>query len=239
MVIRELSEPHEFAAFSRLEAEIWGANDPTPRALLHVFARHGGVVLGAYDGERLVGISLGFPGLDREGRTYLHSHVLGVTPEYRGRGVGQALKRAQWAHAERLGLPYVGWTYDPLMAPNAWFNLKVLGATVADVLENAYGPLDDAINGTLPTHRFWVCWNPTSRRPDDQGEEATLVIPENVDSLRRRDPDAARRQQEAFFSEIRQRWAAGWRIAGVERDSSRVWYRWVRRSEERGGVDEN
>jgi predicted GNAT superfamily acetyltransferase len=235
MMIRELTALDEFDAFSQLEARIWGATDPTPRSLLVVFSRHGGVVLGAYDRGQLVGISLGFPGLDEEGRTYLHSHVLGVVMEYRGRGVGQALKRAQWTYAERAGLPYVGWTFDPLMAQNAWFNLAVLGAEVADVLENAYGSLNDAINGTAPTHRLWVRWNPQEPpRRQSGGDEALMAIPANVETLRRQDPHRARTQQEEFFQEISARWQTGWRIEGVVRQEGQVWYRWVKTARESG-----
>ena len=133
MVIRRLFHINELEAANRFEAEIWGASDPTPVSLLVVFAHHGGIVLGALENERLVGLSLGFPGLDRHGTVYLHSHVLGVLPEFRRHRVGEALKRAQWEYAAERGLAYIGWTYDPLMEGNAWFNLGVLGAYVEEL----------------------------------------------------------------------------------------------------------
>lgn len=227
--IRRLATQQELQDATNLEAEIWGAGDPTPRSLLVVFSHHGGVVTGAYDGDRLVGVSLGFPGIDAAGVTYLHSHLLGVRPEYRRHRLGESLKRAQWQFAEEKGLPYIGWTYDPLMAPNAWFNLAVLGAEVRDVWENVYGTLDDAINGTMPTHRFWVVWNAKARprSPQGGGEHWRMDIPSNVAALRRDNPEAARRQAEQFFQDSRRLWEGGWRIAGAGRDASGVWYDWV------------
>ena len=43
----------------------------------------GGQVFGAYDGERMVGFCFAIPGLKPGGAPYLHSHMLGVLPEYR------------------------------------------------------------------------------------------------------------------------------------------------------------
>ncbi len=236
MQIRRLATHQELQHATDLEAEIWGAGDPTPRSLLVVFAHHGGVVTGAYDGDRLVGVSLGFPGIDDEGATYLHSHLLGVRPEYRRHRLGEALKRAQWQFAEEKGLPYIGWTYDPLMAPNAWFNLSVLRAEVRDVWENVYGTLGDAINGALPTHRFWVVWNGAAPLPSNPsgGEHRRMDIPSNVAALRREDPGAARSQADQFFQESRGLWESGWRIAGAGRDAGGVWYDWVQQPEKGG-----
>lgn len=234
--IRKLLHIDELESAMRLEAEIWGAQDPTPRSLLVVFAHHGGVVLGAFDAGQLVGVSLGFPGLDRNGQTYLHSHLLGVRPEYRSQRLGEALKRAQWRYAEEVRLPYIGWTYDPLLAPNAWFNLGVLGARVEDVLENVYGSLDDALNGTLPTHRLWVTWNAGRAAEEPVSlDDRILPIPANVAELRAARPDVAREQADQYVHTLQDWWSAGWRISGVGRDTTGVWYRWSRKTREGWG----
>lgn len=227
MHIRPLHQADEMKAASLLEARIWGGSDLTPPSLLLVFAHHGGVVLGALDNDQLIGVSVGFPGLDKKGVSYLHSHLLGVLPRYRRQRVGEALKWAQWEYAENAGFPYVGWTYDPLMAANAWFNLGVLGARVADVLDNAYGRLDDEINGSLPTHRFWVTWAPHPSLPRDSVSDGPLLeIPEDVIALRQRDPEQARELADHYFQQIAHYWHTGFRVAGVVRENGRVWYRW-------------
>lgn len=196
MQIRKLLQPHELDAASRFEGEIWGVSDPTPRVLLLVFAHHGGLVLGAYHDGNLVGISLGFPGLDEDGRTYLHSHLLAVSPEFRGRRVGESLKRAQWDYARTNRLPYIGWTYDPLVQGNAWLNLGVLAGRVDALRDNVYGSLNDNFNGALPTHRFWVTWSTQDSTSDAPSgvEYRMMPIPQNVGELRQKNPSAAREQ---------------------------------------------
>lgn len=213
---------------SRFEAQIWGASDPTPRSLLAVFAQHGGLVLGAFDQDRLVGLSVGIPGLDDDGASYLHSHLLAVEPDYRRRRLGEALKRAQWDYAARRGFSYVGWTYDPLIETNAWFNLGVLGARVDSLVSDAYGRLHDVFNHDLPTHRFWVIWDPAGEpRRSVAGERREMAIPRHVMELRRDKPDEARRQSDEWFQRARRWWSAGWRVVGVDRDQSGVQYQWA------------
>ncbi len=232
MHIKKLLQIDELEAASRLEAEIWGASNPTSRALLAVFAHRGGVVLGAWDQEGLVGISVGFPGLDGLGRLYLHSHLLGVKPPYRQKRVGEALKREQWRLARECGFAYIGWTYDPLMAGNAWFNLHVLGARVDKLEEDAYGRLNDALNRDLPTHRFWVVWNPERThwlRPS--AAPRYLLIPGDMIALRRDRPETAHALADQWFAQANQWWQVGWRVDGVERDEAGVKYRWIKAEE--------
>lgn len=228
MQIRALRRFDELQEANRLEAVVWGASDPTPVSLLTVFAHHGGLILGAFEGERLIGLSVGFPGRDTH-IFYLHSHLLAVHPEFRGRRIGEALKREQQQWARDQGYPYVGWTYDPLVAPNAWFNLAVLGARVADIRENVYGPLADAINGEFPTHRLWVVWDtqPTEASAAVGGESRRLPIPEDIVALRATNPKAALHLTEQWFLHAQSLWQDGWRIAGVERDASGLSYRWI------------
>ena len=235
--IRPLITPADFVDANRVEVETWGPQEATPGALLTVFAHHGGLVLGAYHNSEIVGVSLGFPGLDECGAPYLHSHLLAVLPAYRGQGVGEALKRQQRVYAQAVKLPYVGWTYDPLMAPNAWFNLGVLGARVAALKANAYGVLDDDINRGLPTHRFWVVWD--ARDGGDPAgthgeEERMMSIPPNIAVWRRDDLPRACAAYEEWFARAQQWWGQGWRIAGVRRVEKGIEYRWVRAHAEGG-----
>ncbi|NMP22131.1 GNAT family N-acetyltransferase [Sulfobacillus harzensis] len=225
--IRRISDPDGLVGVSRLEAEIWGASDPTPVALLTVFSHRGGVVLGAFHDQTLVGVVVGFPAIDEAGRLYLHSHLLGVLPTYRRQRLGERLKRAQWDFAQNHGFSYIGWTYDPLLAANAWFNLAVLGSRVAGLQANVYGELGDRLNGSLPTHRFWVAWNPAwSGGTGDQAPATRVAIPENVAQLRERDPDQARIQADDFFRQAETLWESGLRVVGVEKQGEQVNYLW-------------
>lgn len=231
MDIRQLTGQREFNEASRLEVEIWGNPDPIPASLLTVFAHHGGVVLGAYSEHRMVGVSVGFPGLDAEGELYLHSHLLAVAPSYRSQHLGAALKAQQWEVAQTRGFSYIGWTFDPLMAANAWFNLAVLGARVVSIQENVYGLLDDALNGSMPTHRLWVRWEGSSPLRTQLATEE-VMIPIDVAALRHTDPERARGQLNEYFSDMMHRWDEGWRIVGVRREAMQVFYRWAKESRE-------
>ena len=50
------------------------------------------------------------------------------------------------------------WTFDPLVARNAWFNLAKLGATPTGYLEDFYGPMTDAINAGMASDRLLLTW---------------------------------------------------------------------------------
>jgi predicted GNAT superfamily acetyltransferase len=56
-------------------------------------------------------------------------------------------------------VPRIVWTFDPLVARNAWFNLAKLGATPSAYLEDFYGPMTDAINAGMASDRLLVTWN--------------------------------------------------------------------------------
>src|SRR3989442_13809884 len=99
----------EFAACEALSRDIWGAaeRNVVPRELLLTMQLNGGLVHGAFrpDG-RLVGFCFAFLGR-RHGQLRLCSHQLAVLPEYRGAGIGIALKQAQGADAIRRGYELV------------------------------------------------------------------------------------------------------------------------------------
>jgi len=104
----------------------------------------------------MVGASAGFFTAPPE--LALHSHITGVAPGHDHRGVGFALKVHQRAWALARGLATVTWTFDPLVARNAWFNLAKLGATPTGYLEDFYGPMTDAINAGTASDRLLLTW---------------------------------------------------------------------------------
>ncbi len=106
---------------------------------LVVVSHVGGHVFGAYDGGRMVGFCFAIPGIKPDGRPYLHSHMLGVLPEYRNLAVGRRLKLRQREDALARGIELIEWTFDPLELKNAYFNIERLGAMVRRYSENQYG----------------------------------------------------------------------------------------------------
>jgi predicted GNAT superfamily acetyltransferase len=172
--IRFLETSEEMAAVEALQREVWPGSeiDIVPAHLLITAVHNGGLVLGAFNGEhgsheKLIGFVFGFPGLESipDGPRAKHcSHMLGVLPEFRDKGVGFALKRAQWQMVRHQGLDHITWTYDPLLSRNAYLNLARLGAVCSTYRRSEYGDMRDGLNAGLPSDRFQVDWWIHTRR---------------------------------------------------------------------------
>jgi predicted GNAT superfamily acetyltransferase len=161
--IRLLETSEEMAAVQALERLVWPGSetDIIPVHVLLAVIHNGGLALGAFVGADLVGVCFGFPGFYNtpDGpRSKHHSHILGVHPDWNGKGVGFALKRAQWQMIRKQGLDRITWTYDPLLSRNAHLNISRLGAVCNTYLRSEYGEMHDGLNAGLPTDRFQVDW---------------------------------------------------------------------------------
>jgi predicted GNAT superfamily acetyltransferase len=160
VVVRELHDMRQLRAAQRLFEQVWrpaeGNPSPMNGELLRALAHAGCYVVGAFAGTRMVGASAGF--FTAPPDPTLHSHITGVAPGREHRGVGFALKLHQRAWAVARGLATVAWTFDPLVARNAWFNLAKLGATPTGYLEDFYGPMSDAINAGMASDRLLLTW---------------------------------------------------------------------------------
>jgi predicted GNAT superfamily acetyltransferase len=165
IVIRKCQTLEEFHSCVDLQREIWGEADleVEPSTMFVVAAHTGGQVLGAFDGNRLVGYTLAVVGL-RDGAPYLHSHMTGVHGDYRDRGVGRMLKLFQRDEALGRGIRSILWTFDPLELRNAHFNLNRLGAICRKYLPNLYGVTTSPLHRGLPTDRLLVEWQLDSPR---------------------------------------------------------------------------
>lgn len=156
-----------------------------PLHVLTTVAHNGGLVLGAFDGERMVGFLFGFLGTDegqrnRPALTRLKhcSHQLGVLPAYQGHHIGYQLKLAQRDHVAAQGVRLITWTYDPLESRNGHLNIAKLGAVCNAYRREVYGEMTDALNAGLPSDRFQVDWWITSPRVKERmfGQRAALVL---------------------------------------------------------------
>ncbi len=164
--IIRLTKPEQFAESERVQHSAWGldaGSSAVPAHLLIAVQRHDGLVLGAYDGRRMVGVLMGFTALSR-GRPYHYSHITGVRRDYQSRGVGYALKLGQREYVLRRGLSLVKWTFDPLQARNAFFNIAKLGGVCRTYIRNMYGELGDSLNRGRLTDRLEVEWWVGSKR---------------------------------------------------------------------------
>jgi predicted GNAT superfamily acetyltransferase len=172
-----------------VQLAVWGYSDSDliPKRVFIVAERIGGQVLGAYDGRALVGFAMALPGY-RDGRPYLHSHMLAVLPEYRNAGLGRRLKLAQRDDALERGIDLMEWTFDPLEIKNAHLNIARLGAIARRYMRNIYGPSTSPLQGGLPTDRLVVEWWLRSERVrralgEETAEQATATdeVVERID----------------------------------------------------------
>jgi chorismate synthase len=156
-VIRPFASLAEFGQCVALQRQIWGEEyDEVPSAILQVSTHVGGIAAGAFDTDgQLVGFVFGLTGPD--GSKLIHwSHMLGVRGERQNAGVGRMLKEYQRKELARRHIGEMYWTYDPLIAKNAHFNLNVLGVRVVRFVPNQYGISESPLHHGLPTDRFVV-----------------------------------------------------------------------------------
>ena len=167
--IRIIETPEEMTAAEELQRQVWPGSETeiVPAHLLITAVHNGGLVLGAFDGDKLVGFIFGFAGLEDlpDGPRPKHcSHMLGVLDSHRDSGLGFALNRAQWQMVRHQGLDHITWTYDPLLSRNAQLNIAKLGAVCNTYRRSEYGDMRDGLNAGLPSDRFQVDWWIRTRR---------------------------------------------------------------------------
>ena len=163
--VQPLTSLDDFERCVALQLEVWGYSDGDviPRRVFMVASRIGGQVIGAFDGDTIIGFAMSLPGY-RDGKSYLHSHMLAVLPQYRNSGTGRRLKLAQRDDAIARGFHLMEWTFDPLEIRNAHLNIARLGVIVRRYQPDFYGPSSSPLQGGLPTDRLYAEWRLRSGR---------------------------------------------------------------------------
>ncbi len=184
IVIRRCHDRAELEACVRLQKEVWNFTDAelVPLPLFVVAQRIGGQVLGAFDGDDLIGFALAIPGA-RAGHPFLHSHMLAVRVGYRNTGIGRRIKLFQREDALTRGFELIEWTFDPLEIKNAYLNLERLGAITRRYNINQYGTMSSPLHGGLPTDRLVAEWWLRSRRVTtlmESGARPDFPVEENI-----------------------------------------------------------
>jgi predicted GNAT superfamily acetyltransferase len=162
------------------------------------------------------------------GKSYLHSHMLGVLPEYRDQRVGRRLKLAQRDEALGRGIDLIEWTFDPLEIKNAFFNVERLGAIVRRYVFNQYGTTTSHLHGGLPTDRCIAEWwigspraqaiiagGPFERNPT----EVRIAIPAEIAGIRVEDPKRAREIQQQASDQFQVAFDRGLAVIGFEKSN--------------------
>jgi len=228
--IRPCRTIKDLARCVALQKAIWGYADYEvyPLRLFATLGRIGGHVIGAFaaTGE-LVGFVASMPAW-REGTRYYYSLSLGVSPAHENRGLGLALKLEQRAEALRSRIARIEWTFDPLRAKNAFFNIARLGAVAMCYSTDHYGPVESRLQQGLPSDRLVCEWWLTharvrralrdrSPRPASLTPVAEVVCPSDFQSLAESRPGEARALQAALRVKFQRYFSRGLLITNVVR----------------------
>lgn len=178
IAIKPLKDLDALQQIVSLQREYWGddVESVVPAHMLFSLTQHGGHVLAAFDGNKVVGALIGFLGTSmddprRPAMANLHiaSKRMIVLPQYRGAGIGYRLKLAQRDIAITQGVRLVTWTFDPLLALNAHLNIRKLGAMSPQFLPDYYGTI---IGGNIVSNgssdRLIAEWWVTNRRVEER-----------------------------------------------------------------------
>lgn len=236
--IRECATLDQLAECVQLQRDVFQLPEVELSPVRHfiVTKNAGGFTLGAYDGERLAGFVLSVPAFVR-GEHAFYSHMTGVRSEYQSHGIGAKLKWAQRRRALSEGVKYIKWTFEPMKARNAYFNLEKLGAIVAEYEVDFYGvdytTAPDAKIG-LASDRLIAEWHLESPKVaalaagekfiDDRKPEAEIVITNDWAGLVASDPAAALAEQLRIRGEFQAAFSAGLAGRAFRRDAVRPAY---------------
>lgn len=253
IVVRECTTFDEFdccmelqrAAFNLPEVEV------SPRRHFVVTRSAGGFTLGAFRGARLVGFVHQLAAV-REREIIGYSHMMAVAPDEQNSGIGARLKWAQRERALSDGITFIRWTWDPVQARNAHFNLNRLGVVVRSYTRNFYGTdynvhaCDKALG--IDSDRLVAEWNLRSPRvaelarrhhtqitgANDTGRDASTVeqsavasiveIPADWGAMLREDRATAQLEHRRIRAEFEAALSTNLICAGFDRAAARPRY---------------
>ena len=230
VVIRPCHGLDELRACVALQKDVWNFTDAelVPLRMFVVADKVGGQVIGAFDGNEMVGFALSVPGT-RSGRVYLHSHMLAVRKQYRNGGLGRRMKLMQREDALARNIELIEWTFDPLEIKNAYLNIEKLGAITRRYNINQYGITSSPLQGGLPSDRLIAEWWLKSKRVETLLKEeknpamkieAAIEVPAQIYEWKAAAETRAKAQhvQEQIREAFLIHFARGLAVLGYERD---------------------
>jgi predicted GNAT superfamily acetyltransferase len=228
MTIRPVTDLAELEKCVQLQREAWGLADieVIPVRMFITQNRVGGLVLGAFDNNELVGFLNAMPGV-RDGMPYWYSQMLAVRSTHRNRGIGSDLKLAQRDFARKQGIHLIEWTFDPLESKNAYLNIAKLGVIVRRYYVNLYGATASQMQQGLESDRVIAEWWVDKPRPRVEQEIRRVSIPADIQGLKKQNLKSAQevqlRVREQFLKNLQDDYFA----AGFERKNERSEYLFI------------
>jgi predicted GNAT superfamily acetyltransferase len=239
LLIRECQTIDEWDQCVLLQRDVFALPDLeiSPRRHLIVSQQAGGWTLGAFEDNgrgRIVGFVHHLAAV-RNKEIFGYSHMMAVHSDYQNKGVGAKLKWAQRQRALSQGQKFIKWTWDPMQARNAHFNLNRLGVIVTSYADNFYGTdYGTSTTDGIDSDRLFANWLLDSARvmraaeslPDTELPDvaARIEIPPNWSGLVQQDASAARREQLRVRKEFQNGFASGLICAGFDRNGERPGY---------------
>lgn len=249
--MRKMKTRDDLSPYFEVASRLWNSDAEVLKSSLmplHIALHHvDNYVYGAFKNNEMIGIALGVFG-QFENEWVLHSHYVGILPEYRENGIGTAIKMHQRDWALERNVNAITWTFDPLLRSNSYFNLNKLGAQVVDYKVNVYGPLSSVQNQGDETDRFFIRWNLLNDNGDKPPLEGDVVlkqsdsglpmrtsssaltwrawIPEDMVSIRANDNKTALAWRYAFRELMQDVFASGYQVDGFSQDG---WYTFSKR----------
>ena len=240
ITIRPLTSLDEIHALADLQRSAWAAipdRELVPAHLLRGISANGDLLLGAFLGEQLAGFVMGIMGWAdwlNPPVLQVYSATMGVLEAYQSHGIGFQLKLAQREWALQRGIKLVTWTYDPLLARNAWLNVGKLGVICGRYHTHFYGQDED---------RFHVEWWLESERvgerlagmrprtrTDYPATAITIPIPHDYLALERSDPAAASQWRTQTRHQFTTLFATGYQVVDFLREEPQTAYILVKQS---------
>ena len=247
-IIRPFETPDDHRQCEHIQAVTWSHEEVVPSNITIAMTYHGALALGAFSSDGvMLGMVFSFlspahvPGANK-GLSH-HSHMAAVLPNYRGQGVGEALKREQATRLLAQGINLVTWTYDPLEAKNANLNINKLGCICRTYIENCYGEMRDSLNVGLPSDRLEVEWWLEGQRAESREPHRlpsalcslpsvfcfpppplAIAIPLDFQALKKQDFELAKDIRLKTRAQFQAAFASGYVITQFERQADRGVY---------------
>ncbi|MHA1953696.1 MAG: GNAT family N-acetyltransferase [Candidatus Heimdallarchaeaceae archaeon] len=167
---KEMLDFSEYDILEDIQEDAWGmpARELVPKRLMYATLKSGGVVIGAYKNNEIIGYCWGWVGNKDPYGLFIYSHHNAVLKKYQNQGIGLQLKLAQRDWAIKHNYHLINWTFDPLQSKNCYLNLHKLGVECSTYKRDYWGDMVDVLNKGIDTDRFYSNWYIRSKHVEER-----------------------------------------------------------------------